>query len=94
MTDFRHFALCRDVDPEVFFPVGTPGTPAFENLAAPARAICADCPVAVECLEFALRSGCDDGIFGGLDSAQRRVLNALPRASHAARPVQPAGRAA
>lgn len=74
-TDWRVLAVCRALDPELFFPVGTPGSPAYEAAAAPARAACAGCPVAAECLAEALATG-SEGIWGGLDEADRRALRA------------------
>ena len=74
MTDFRALAACRGLDAELFFPLGRPGSPGFERQAAPARAVCAACPVRARCVEFALARGLDEGIFGGLDPAQRRAV--------------------
>lgn len=53
-------ALCAQVDPDVFFPDnGGDGTHA-------AKRVCASCPVAAECLEYALRTRQEHGIWGGL----------------------------
>jgi WhiB family redox-sensing transcriptional regulator len=72
MGDWRHRAACRDEDPELFFPVGTSG-PALLQITE-AKAVCRRCPVSAECLSYALRAGCDDGIFGGLTEDERRAL--------------------
>lgn len=64
--------LCVDYDPELWFPVGEPGTPGYELASADARSICARCPARVDCLALARRLGADYGIWGGLDPAQRR----------------------
>jgi hypothetical protein len=45
-------AGCREVPPEVFFPVAVAG-PAFERQVAAAKAVCAGCPVRSECLAAA-----------------------------------------
>jgi WhiB family redox-sensing transcriptional regulator len=70
--DWRHQASCRDVDPELFFPVGTTG-PALAQIEA-AKAICGTCAVIQECLEWALATGQDAGIWGGLTEEERRLL--------------------
>jgi len=75
--DWRHQALCRGFDPEIWFPVGD-GGPALIQ-AAEAKAVCAACPVQADCLAFALESGCSDGIWGGLDVDERRAFR-RPRA--------------
>jgi len=72
MTDWRHDAACRDEDPELFFPVGTSG-PAMSQLAQ-AKAVCHSCPVAADCLAWALVTGQDAGVWGGLSEDQRRAL--------------------
>lgn len=70
--DWRDDAACRDEDPELFFPIGTTGI-AHEQVNA-AKRICARCPVQEECLEFALASNQDAGIWGGLTEDERRTL--------------------
>lgn len=74
MFEWLEFALCRGMDPELWFPVGEPGSPGYKAMAAPARVVCADCPVRSACLDWALASGQDEGIWGGLDPAERRAL--------------------
>jgi WhiB family redox-sensing transcriptional regulator len=58
-------AACRGHGPDVFFP--TTG-----KSLAPARDLCAGCPVAEPCLDDALDHGVDEGMWGGLTPAQRR----------------------
>lgn len=70
--DWRHDAVCRDEDPELFFPVGNSG-PAVLQIAE-AKAVCRRCPVASECLAWALESGQDAGVWGGMSEDERRVL--------------------
>lgn len=74
MTDWREFALCRDLaDQELFFPVGEPGAPAYDAALKRAVAVCADCPVRTLCLDKALAMDVV-GVWGGLDEAGRRAL--------------------
>lgn len=70
--DWRDRAACRTEDPELFFPVGTTG-PALEQIEQ-ATAVCARCPVLKECLDFAMETGQDAGIWGGLTEDERRAL--------------------
>lgn len=59
-----------DVADEIFFPVQEQG-PLGESLARPAKRICADCPVTWECLETALATRENFGIWGGLTARER-----------------------
>ena len=70
--DWRHRAICRDEDPELFFPVGTSG-PALLQIAE-AKSVCRRCPVVSECLTWALESGQDAGVWGGMSEDERRAL--------------------
>ena len=70
--DWRHKAVCRDEDPELFFPVGNSG-PALAQI-ADAKLVCNRCPVTTECLTWALDSGQDAGVWGGMGEDERRAL--------------------
>lgn len=70
--DWRDKAACRDEDPELFFPVGTTG-PAILQIQE-AKAVCRVCPSQGACLEWALGSGQEAGVWGGQDEDQRRAL--------------------
>jgi WhiB family transcriptional regulator, redox-sensing transcriptional regulator len=74
-TDFnvwREQAACRDTDPDLFFPVGTTG-PAIEQIDS-AKRVCNECSARVPCLEYALSSNQDSGIWGGTSEEERRSL--------------------
>jgi WhiB family redox-sensing transcriptional regulator len=77
VSDFRERAACRDVDPELFFPVGT--GPAAQAQVIAAKRICHGCPVQLPCLEWALRSPQDEGVWGALDPVERRGLRRQAR---------------
>lgn len=64
---WREDAACRGKETNVFFP-------ATDEEAGPAKAICATCPVREECLEFALLTRQEDGIWGGTTETERRRL--------------------
>jgi len=70
--EWREFAACRGTDPEVFFPLDETN-PA---LTAPARRVCAGCPVAVECLTDVLVTDRAPhvGIRGGMTGPERDEL--------------------
>ena len=70
--DWRDDAICRDTDPGLFFPVGTTGT-AISQITH-AKATCGECTVSADCLEFALETNQDSGIWGGLTEEERRVI--------------------
>lgn len=69
---WRDHALCRETDPELFFPVGTTGV-ALDQIDR-AKEVCGECPVTNECLEFALETNQDSGIWGGLSEDERRAI--------------------
>ena len=69
---WRAEALCRDTDPELFFPIGTTGAALVQI--EHARAVCRQCPVQTDCLDFALSTNQDSGIWGGTSEEERRKL--------------------
>jgi WhiB family transcriptional regulator, redox-sensing transcriptional regulator len=75
--EWVHRARCKDEDPELFFPVGTTG-PAAAQIEA-AKAVCMQCEVRAECLEWALATGQDAGVWGGLSEEERRALRRARR---------------
>jgi WhiB family redox-sensing transcriptional regulator len=65
-------AACRHHDPELFFPVSV-GRAAVSQVAK-AKRICDCCPVARQCLEYALQTGQPFGVWGGTTENERRVI--------------------
>jgi WhiB family redox-sensing transcriptional regulator len=72
LTDWRETARCKEMDPDLFFPVGTTG-PALLQIEA-AKAVCRQCDVRQECLQYALDSNQEYGIWGGLTEEERRYM--------------------
>jgi WhiB family redox-sensing transcriptional regulator len=70
--DWRHRAACRDSPADLHFPIGETG-PALLQIEE-AKAVCARCPVRSDCLDWALESGEDFGVWGGLSEGERRSL--------------------
>ena len=70
--DWRHRAACRDEDPELFFPIGNTGPALLQN--EQAKAVCRRCSVADACISWALETGQDSGVWGGLSEDERRAL--------------------
>lgn len=82
--DWRLSAACRDLDPDLFFPIGSAG-PAVTQATA-AKQVCLACPVRQPCLDWALRHYQDHGIWGGTTELERRAL----RTAVSLRPRRPA----
>jgi len=70
--DWRDIAACLDEDPELFFPIGNTG-PALVQIEQ-AKAICRRCTVVETCLQWAMDTGQDAGVWGGLSEDERRAL--------------------
>jgi WhiB family redox-sensing transcriptional regulator len=66
-NSWRQDAACRDADTSIFFPE-------TDDEAAAALALCAACPVREACLEFALITRQDDGVWGGMTETERKRL--------------------
>ncbi len=76
--DWRETATCRDLDPELFFPVGVTGM-AIEQIEA-AKSFCVDCSSRDACLDFAITTNQEYGVWGGTTEDERRVLRRQWRA--------------
>lgn len=83
MEDWRHLGLCTQEDPELFFPVGT-GPEAIEQTRR-AKTICERCPVREPCLEYAIATRQQNGVWGGQSEEElRRLIRRQARARSAA----------
>ena len=60
-------AKCRGVDPVEFFPSDGSGVDR-------AQRVCGDCPVRVDCLEYALSNRIEHGVWGGTSERERRRI--------------------
>ena len=69
---WRAAAICRDTDPDLFFPVGTTGYALVQIDRA--KQVCGECPVCEECLHYALETNQDSGIWGGTSEEERRQI--------------------
>jgi len=69
---WRDGAACLDESPELFFPTGNTG-PALRQIEQ-ARVVCGRCTAAEACLEWAMASGRDTGVWGGLSEDERHSL--------------------
>lgn len=76
--DWKERAACRTITPELFFPLGSTGE-AVDQIAA-AKGVCEVCSVRRECLQFALETNQEAGVWGGTSEEERRVMRRTWRA--------------
>ncbi|WP_280874673.1 WhiB family transcriptional regulator [Streptomyces pseudovenezuelae] len=69
---WRERAACLRVDPELFFPISSSG-PTLRQVDE-AKAVCGRCPVMEQCLDWAVRVGQVEGIWGGTTDRERRAM--------------------
>ena len=81
--DWRHQAECRNEDPELFYPIGNTG-PALVQIEA-AKAVCRRCVAVDECLEWALETSQDSGVWGGMSEDERRATKRRAARSRSAK---------
>ena len=70
--NWRQQAACLNQDPELFFPIGSTGPSVVQ--VDKAKRVCSGCSVRDACLRWALDTGVDHGIWGGLSEDERRSL--------------------
>ena len=70
---WRTLAACRGVVTDLFFPAGDVA-PEPVAQAEQAKAICRECVVREECLQFALATHQEFGIWGGTTESERRII--------------------
>src|SRR3954462_5682308 len=82
-------ARCIGEDPQLFFPIGT-SAEAVSHVAG-AKSVCRPCSVRAACLEWSLGTFQDEGVWGGYDEEEHRVIHRAPRGKEAEEQVpQPA----
>jgi WhiB family redox-sensing transcriptional regulator len=66
---------CAHKPPSLFFPSDGVGV-------EKAKTVCEECPVATQCLEYAIQNRIDHGVWGGTSERQRRrIIRARAAAS-------------
>ncbi|MGV9891676.1 WhiB family transcriptional regulator [Streptomyces sp. NPDC003395] len=70
---WRDHAACAQVDADLFFPLGD--NQLARQQAAQAKEICMGCPVRQSCLQWALNSRQDHGVWGGLTAQERHAIH-------------------
>lgn len=71
-VDWRASSACRSEDPDLFFPLGNTGI--WLAVIEQAKTVCRRCPSEGQCLQWALETGQDAGVWGGLSEDERRRL--------------------
>jgi WhiB family redox-sensing transcriptional regulator len=79
-TSWHAQAACSTADTAIFYP---PSRGVGHNIDwTAAKAICGNCPVQAECLQYALRTKQVDGMWAGLTPTQRKGLRAKGSGPH------------
>ena len=75
--DWRKQGACLSADPDLFFPVSSRGVSATQIDRA--KSVCASCPVRARCLDFALSTQQQFGIWGGTTEDERKRMSRRAR---------------
>jgi WhiB family transcriptional regulator, redox-sensing transcriptional regulator len=82
-VDWRDQAICSQSEKTaLFFPVGVTGDAALQI--EQAKEVCVECPVRMACLEYAITTNQEYGVWGGTSEEERRVLRRAWRAEQRA----------
>ncbi len=71
--DWLEMAACKGTDPGLFFPDGTT-TPGAREKILEAKQVCEECECQTKCLEYAIKTNQDTGIWGGKSEVERRHI--------------------
>lgn len=72
--DWQRSALCAQTDPDLFFP-DSHQPRRYAEATQWAKAVCVQCPVRLDCLEYALTLTERHGIWGGLSEDELHQLD-------------------
>ena len=81
LYDWQFEGACREADPELFFSPESERGPRRRAREEAAKAFCARCPVLPDCLRHALKVKEPYGVWGGLTTGERQVLEAPAQAA-------------
>jgi WhiB family redox-sensing transcriptional regulator len=87
LMTWRDRAACLSLDYELFFPIGNTSPALLQT--EEAKAACGRCEVVESCLSWAMESGQDAGVWGGLSGDERRALKRRNARARHAGPVAP-----
>jgi WhiB family redox-sensing transcriptional regulator len=71
-VEWQESAACATAEPDLFFPISAAGRSQAET--SRARAVCHRCAVREDCLDYAMATGQQYGIWGGLTEDERQRL--------------------
>ena len=63
---------CSSMDSDLFFPIGS-SMKAMKQIAE-AKAVCNECSVKLDCLEYAISTNQDSGVWGGATEDERKTI--------------------
>jgi WhiB family redox-sensing transcriptional regulator len=69
----KGYAQCRDVDPELFFPIGYTSRLDLEQIKE-TKEVCADCLIRIGCLRYALENPGLSGVWRGTTPNERDAI--------------------
>ena len=69
---WRNRAACQGADTELFFPIDETSPLGIDQIER-AKEFCVSCIVKVNCLEYAVETRQDDGIWGGVTADERKL---------------------
>lgn len=79
-SDWRAKAACAGVDTGLFFPGRTTGDALLRT--EQAKAICRSCPCCDACLDFAIRTNQEFGVWGAASEEDRRRMRRYRLSEH------------
>ncbi len=74
--DWQEHGSCRKADPSLFFHPQNERGSARRSRDLAAKAVCASCPVRIECADYAVRAREPYGVWGGLTEEEREAIYA------------------
>jgi WhiB family transcriptional regulator, redox-sensing transcriptional regulator len=74
--DWQEHGSCRTADPTLFFHPQNERGSARRSRDLAAKAVCASCPVRIECADYAVRAREPYGVWGGLTEEEREAIYA------------------